>query len=350
MTERENMLRAIRFETPDHIPMEFVINDSCWNHYNHGVLFDLMESHPLLFPGFTRPSGKYQPRFLVNALADKPYTDPWGCVWQTSENGITGSVHGHALATWDNFDTYRAPDPLKTDGTYPVDWDLLSAEIKAAKEAGEFTRGGLPHGHTFLRIQDIRGYENFIFDMCDENPDIYKLIGMVEQFNYTYISKWVELEPDMITYPEDLGMQIGPMLSPDQFRKYIKPSYQRLMQPARDKDIIVHMHSDGDIRTLIDDIIEGGVEVINLQDLVNGIDWITDKFAGKVCVDLDIDRQEITYSGTPDQIDALIREEVEKIGSKQGGLMMIYGLYPGVPLENASAVMDAMEHYSFFYS
>ncbi|MCK5198434.1 MAG: hypothetical protein KAR21_08790 [Spirochaetales bacterium] len=350
MNKRENLLRTIRFETPEYVPMDFVINDACWNHYDHNVLFDLIESHPLLFPDFKRPDGNYKPQYLVTALADKPYTDPWQCVWKTAEDGITGSVHGHPLASWDNFDRYKAPDPLKTDGTYPVDWNVLSKEVEALKAAGQFVQGGLPHGHTFLRIQDIRGYENFIFDMVDEIPDIFKLIEMVEEFNLTYISKWLDLEPDMISYPEDLGMQVGPMLSPDQFRKFIKPSYQRLMKPARDKNIIVHMHSDGDIRTLADDLIDGGVEVINLQDLVNGIDWIADKFAGKVCVDLDIDRQNITFSGTPGQIDALIREEVEKIGSKQGGLMMIYGLYPGVPLENVSALMDAMERYSAFYS
>jgi uroporphyrinogen-III decarboxylase len=110
------------------------------------------------------------------------------------------------------------------------------------------------------------------------------------------------------------------------------------------------MHSDGDIRHLVDDIIDSGVEVINLQDLVNGIDWIAERFRGKVCVDLDIDRQLITPYGTPAQIDALIREEVEKIATPQGGLAMIYGLYPGVPLENVKALMDAMETYSFYYS
>ena len=153
-----------------------------------------------------------------------------------------------------------------------------------------------------------------------------------------------------MSYPEDLGMQIGPMLSPDAFRKYIKPSYQRLMAPAREAGCIVHMHSDGDIRTLVDDLIDGGVEVINLQDLVNGIDWIAERLAGRMCIDLDIDRQKITPFGTPAQIDALIREEVEKLGSREGGLMMIYGLYPGVPLENAAALMDAMEKYAPYYS
>jgi hypothetical protein len=350
MTERENLLRTIRFETPEYIPIKFSINDSCWNHYDQNELFDLMESHPRLFPDFKRPVGKYQPKYLVNALADTPYKDPWQCVWETSEDGITGSVHHHPLESWDSFADYQAPDPLKTDGTYPIDWEELGKQIKTAKAAGQFTQGGLPHGHTFLRLQDIRGYENFLFDLCDEEPNVFKLIEMVEEFNYAYISKWLELEPDMIIYPEDLGMQVGPMLSPEQFKKYIKPSYQRLMQLARDKNIIVHMHSDGDIRSLVDDLIDGGVEVINLQDLVNGIDWIAEKFSGKVCVDLDIDRQNITFSGTPAQIDGLIREEVEKIGSKRGGLMLLYGLFPGIPLENVAALMDALERYSTFYS
>jgi len=41
---------------------------------------------------------------------------------------------------------------------------------------------------------------------------------------------------------------------------------------------------------------------------------------------------------------------VEKLGSKQGGLMMIYGLYPGVPLANVQALMDAMQRYMGCYA
>ena len=188
-----------------------------------------------------------------------------------------------------------------------------------------------------------------MFDFADEEPHIFELIDKLEDFNCYIIQKYMSFDVDVMMYPEDLGMQIGPMISPKHFVKYIKPSYQRLMKPARNKGIIVHMHSDGDIRDLVVDLIDGGVEVINLQDLVNGIDWITEKFSGKTCIDLDIDRQAITANGTPEQIDALIREEVTKLGSKYGGLMMVYGLYPGVPLKNVTALMDAMERYAFHY-
>ncbi len=329
--------------------MNFHINAACWHHYDHDALQDLMEAHCFLFPGFTRQA-KLTLRYELNQLSEQPYTDPWGCVWETTEDGITGSVQTHPLADWGRFAGYAAPDPDATDGTYPIEWGSVEARVARLKDKGELVAGGLPHGHTFLRLQDIRGYENLTFDMVDRVPELYRLIEMVEQFNYRFVQNWLKLEPDIMSFPEDLGMQHGPMISPDHFRAYIKPVYRNIMKPARERGSIVHMHSDGDIRTLIDDIIDGGVDVINLQDLVNGLDWIAAKFARRTCVELDIDRQLITPTGTPEQIDRLIREEIETLGSKEGGLMMVYGLYPGVPLENVEAVMTAMETYAGFFS
>jgi uroporphyrinogen decarboxylase len=349
MTPRENKLRAIRFETPDYIPVSFHINGACWHHYDNGALQDLMEAHPLLFPGFVRRA-TVTPSSQPNQLRDTPYTDPWGCVWQSSDDGITGAVHGHPLADWAAFDAYVPPDPDTTDGTFPVDWGGLRERVRQQKADGKLVTGGLPHGHTFLRLQDIRGYENLLCDMIDDDPRLARLIRLVADFNYRYVLNWMTLAPDIMSFPDDLGMQVGPMVSPECFQRYIQPVYTRLMKPARDCGCLVHMHSDGDIRTLAEGLVKGGVDVINLQDLVNGLDWIAARFAGRVCVDLDIDRQVVTPRGTPAEIDRLIRTEVETLGSKKGGLLLIYGLYPGVPLRNAAAVMDAMERYTGFYA
>jgi hypothetical protein len=347
----DNYTRAIRFEKPDYIPMRFAINQACWHHYPKEALWDLMEEHKHLFPWFTRPAPDWEPDYGFDRKY-VPYTDDMGCVWETADDGIRGTVVGHPLADWSAFGTtWKMPDPNTSNGLTPENWKAREESWARIREQGGTIGGSLRHGHTFMQLCDLRGYQNLMFDMADEEPLLDELIDQLTDFNLTLVNRFINSGCcASMSYPEDLGMQIGPMLSPTHFRRYIKPAYQKLMKPAVDRGIPIHMHSDGDIRDLVDDILEAGVEVINLQDLVNGIDWIADRFRGKVCVDLDIDRQLITPYGTPAQIDALIREEVEKIGTPQGGLAMIYGLYPGVPLENVKALMDAMETYSFYYS
>ena len=350
MNKDRNLLKAISFDYPDHIPVTFHINDACWHHYPQERLCELIESHTFLFPDYERPALPYTPNYLPNARKDAPFTDSFGCVWETTDDGIVGVVTGHPLASWEDWPDYRMPNPDKTTGVLAIDWAEAEKEISAAKDRGEVTAGGLRHGHTFLQLNDIRGYANLIFDMAEEEPLLDELIEKLEAFNLAIIEHYVAMRPDIIVYAEDLGMQIGPMMRPDDFRRYIKPSYKRLMQPAGDAGLIIHQHSDGDIRLLCSDLIENGVKVLNLQDLVNGIGFIKENLKDKVCIELDIDRQKITPFGTPQDIDELILEEVSTLGSKAGGLMLIYGLYPGVPLENAKAVMDAMEKYAFYYN
>jgi hypothetical protein len=329
--------------------MVFHINGACWHHYPPEALLDLMEAHPLLFPAFRRADWK-PPTFSGGTKAGAPYTDPWGCVWETSDDGIAGAVIRHPLADWAAFEGYTPPDPERFSQTDAVSWEDSRQSRAKARAEGQLVWGGLGHGHTFMRLMYLRGYENLLVDMAQKDPRLDRLIGMVEAFNLAVVRHELACGLDVVGYPEDLGMQVGPMIPPAHFRRYIRPVYERLMTPAREAGCVIHMHSDGDIRTLLDDLLLSGVEVMNLQDLVNGLDWIRSRLAGRVCIDLDVDRQRVTRFGTPAQIDALIREEVEKLGSREGGLTMIHGLYPGVPLANVRALMDAMERYARYYA
>ena len=350
----ENTLRAISFERPEFIPMIFWINPACWHHYPHEALYELMAEHPLLFPDFNSqdnvlPStGHLTVEPAPWERAGKPYTDAWGCVWETTDDGITGSVTKHPLTDWDALQSYAPPDPAQTNGMAAIDWSKIKEKILKAKEEGKLGVGSLEHGHAFMRLSYLRGYENLLLDMADGEKRLSQLIEIVESFSVSIVRRYIDCGAAMMRYPEDLGMQLGPMLSPEQFRMYIKPIYEHLMEPARETGCLVHMHSDGDIRALANDLAMSGVDVLNLQDLVNGIDWIATNLKGRLCIDLDIDRQQITRFGSPKQIDELIRREVQMLGSPEGGLMMIYGLYPGVPLENVKAIADAMELYAIF--
>jgi hypothetical protein len=62
--------------------------------------------------------------------------------------------------------------------------------------------------------------------MADKDVRLWHLLEMVESFNQGIVQRYVDLGVVMMRYPEDLGMQLGPMLSPKHFRTYIKPTYE----------------------------------------------------------------------------------------------------------------------------
>ena len=62
---------------------------------------------------------------------------------------------------------------------------------QAAKDAGHFTSAGLEHGHTFLRLTDLCGYENTLLAMADEDENCYIAEAKVNVLKYisnTYIN------------------------------------------------------------------------------------------------------------------------------------------------------------------
>ena len=338
MTERENKLRAIRFEKPEYIPVRFVISEAVFSHYDPAAVEDLLLSHPVI-------AGEKALRPELSDAKDGlyDYDDEFGVQWEGAIAGIRGAVKVHPLADFSRIPAYTFPPLPKFDP------EADRMRVESAKARGEFTEAGLPHGHTFLRITDLCGYENTLYGMMDEDENLIRLIKRLEDYNYAFTSHYAKCGYDMVGYGEDLGMQSGPMLSPKLFKKYIQPSYRRIMKPARDAGAIIHMHSDGDIRALYEYLLEGGVDVLNLQDLVNGVDWIREHFFGKYCVELDIDRQNVTGFGTPKDGDELVKNEVRTLSSPAGGLMLIYGWYPGTPIENIRALMDAIEKYMFMW-
>ena len=352
MTSRENKIRAYRRQKPEWIPISVGITPMCWETNDPRELEALVRAHPVLFPhqepimARNHPLPGYQ-------QAGKSYEDGWGCIWVSAHDGMTGTVTKHPAADWDAFDSLRIPDPDRSDGMRVedevADWEKMRRIIQSNKENGIFTSARLEHGHTLLRLEYLRGYQNLIYDMADADPRLDQLIERVKGFSLERVRRMVRTEPDMIHYPEDLGSQTQPLISPDLFRRYIKPVYRELVAPAREKGILIHMHSDGYILDLLEDLMDVGMDVINMQDLVNGLDNIR-RFAGtRIAVDLDIDRQSITVSGSPKDIDDHIREAVMKLGSPEGGLSMTWQVWPPTPVRNMAAVMEAMEKYSTYY-
>jgi uroporphyrinogen-III decarboxylase len=200
-----------------------------------------------------------------------------------------------------------------------------------------------------MRLTYLRGFDSLMVDIAAAEPRLHKLIDLLVEHNMTIIRQWVDMGVDLVNIGEDLGSQTASIIGPRHFARWIRPAYEKLIAPCAEKGILVALHSDGYIMDLMDEFRIAGVNIINPQDLVNGIDNLAREVKGKFCIRLDIDRQKIVPFGTRQDIHDLIEEEVRKLGSPQGGLEMICGIYPPTPAENVDAVLEAMKEFRTYW-
>lgn len=349
LTARENYLRNASFEYPERMPLHLAISNASWDQWRD-EMEDVVARHPRIWPGFRKGTRDWDAFDFGPAHSKgQPFRDAWGCVWETSTNGIEGVVTEHPLLSWDYWNDWCVPDPRITADRGPAEWDRAAREVAAARERGEPTSGGLPHGFFFMRLTYLRGFANMMVDMAVEDPMLWRLIDALYDHNRAIIDQWLSLDVDMMSIGEDLGTQTASIISPAMFRKYCRPTYEKLIRPCREQGMHIMLHSDGYIMDLVDDLLIAGVTILNPQDLCNGIDNIRQALKGRVCIRLDVDRQSVVPYGTRQEIMDLIEEEVRVLGSPKGGLELICGIYPPTPPENVDAVASAFEAFETYW-
>jgi hypothetical protein len=306
--------------------------------------------HPTIFPDFEKDKRNYdQYQFAPAHRAHERFTDAWGCVWYDTINGLEGQVVEHPLEDWEKLKTYLPPDPLVQADRGPADWHAARKQVERDRQEGRVTAGYLPHGFFFMRLYYLRGFENLMTDLITEPPELHQLIAMLVEHNLKMVQQWLSMNVDVVVFGDDLGTQSASMVSPMMFHKWVTPAYKALMQPCRQAGCHVYLHSDGHVTELVDEFIECGITIVNPQDLCNGIDDLAKYLKGRVCISLDVDRQKIVPFGTRQDIRALIEEEVRKLGSPQGGLEFVAGIYPPTSPDNVDALCDAMEEFRTFW-
>jgi len=342
MTDEENYLKTIEFRRPDWIPCSVSLMPATWAKYRED-LEDIVIKHPIIF-GAQKKGGRDFDSFGTS-YTKGTYTDGWGCRWENISSGLDGQVVGHPIASWDEVKDYKAPDPMAGHN-----WKRIGEGLKQAREEGRLARGGgLPHGFMFQRLYYLIGFEKFMMGIAEGRSEVELLVQKVFSHNMAVVNKYLELGANFMSFGDDMGNQIRLPISPEHFRKYlIEPCFSRLFGACKKAGAHVYLHSDGHILEIIGDLVECGMTIINPQIRANTIDGLVRECKGKVCVNLDLDRQLFPFC-TPEDIEEHIKEATIKLSSREGGLMLHAECEPDVPLENIEAICQSLEKYRLYW-
>jgi uroporphyrinogen decarboxylase len=211
-------------------------------------------------------------------------------------------------------------------------------------------------GGALVRGMDLRGMENFLCDLCLDKKGVNRLFDkFVDEYLTTLdiVIKGVGKYIDILVFGDDMGTQVGPLISLDMFRELFKPRYKKMFDFVHNNsNCNVLFHSCGSVYEFIPDFIDMGIDILNpvQTDTANMDSKVLKKEFGKYitfwgggC------NTKILTFGTPVEIKEDVKRRID-IFSKGGGFVFnpIHNILANVPPENVIALFEAAYKYGFY--
>ena len=328
------MIKAVEYGSPDRVPNGCYALPASYNKH-HGKLEKIFHRYPSDFHQFVTS-------WTTVASDSIPYraginTDPWGVTWRNLNPGIFGHVVEHPLADLERLEGYEPPDPSQL-----VDFREVERSIRLNNH-DHYVLGDSEN--FFERLHFLHGFEDTLIDLVRGKKELLRLIDLLFDIKMRFIERWLELDIDGIYFLDDWGTMQGLMINPVLWRRVFKPLYKEMFDKVHRSGRHVFLHSDGYVLDIILDLIEIGVDALNIQVKLMGIELLGERFAGKLCILADIDRQHILPFGSTGEVEEYVRHIIQALGSSSGGLISWGEVGPDVPLLNVDAMFSAFERY-----
>lgn len=211
--------------------------------------------------------------------------------------------------------------------------------------------GGNFAAHVLASSQILRGWDVFLLDLLEQPAFAEALMDrLVDAYCERFDRYWNCLGQylDVVVVSDDLGTQMAPILSPELYRKRIKPFHKRLYSYMKKKSgAFVFLHSCGSVYRLIPDLIEAGIDILNpIQASAAEMDTRRLKrefgdvlvFWGGGC-----DTQRILPKGTRQEIRDEVKRRIDDLAPGGGFVFtQVHNILPDVPPENIMAMYEAV--------
>ena len=282
----------------------------------------------------------------------EPVMDAWGVTRSFPEN-VPGPFPVHTpekivIKDIENWRDYvKVPSVKFDDDAWGPFIEMANKVDKNEKFVAVMEAPGIfEQSHYLCEIQNTLMY---FYTNPDELKEVYE---MITDYEYAMAEEICShLHPDAVFHHDDWGSQQSTFISPDMFREFIKPCYEKVYGYYKQHgvELIVH-HSDSYAATLVPDMIDMGIDVWQGVMRTNNIKELIDKYGGKISFMGGIDSASVDHDGwNREEIIREVRRSCDEFGSKyyipctsQGGPDSVY---PGV----YQVVSEEIDNYSKEY-
>lgn len=193
-------------------------------------------------------------------------------------------------------------------------------------------------------ILNSMGIDGFSYAMADDPEMVEILFDRYVEWVCELLDKTQSLGFDFVKFSDDIAYKTGPMFSPATFREFFLPRMKIVADQTRLPWIY---HSDGNLLPVFDDLISLGMNAVNpIEPGAMDIFEIKRIYGKRICIHGNIDLHYTLTLGTPEEVDAEVKEKIEKIGAGGGYIVAsANSITDYCKVENVLAMRDAIQKY-----
>jgi uroporphyrinogen decarboxylase len=173
-------------------------------------------------------------------------------------------------------DSWRATKAQMTPTSDRIDWKYLEQNYKSWRENGIWVMGCLWFGFDITHSWFV-GTENLLMALAEEPEWCYEMfmheLDMCIDLMNQVLDRGYVL--DEVMWPDDMGYKLNQFFSMKTYRDILKPVQKKAIKWAHSKGIYTHLHSCGDIRPFVPELIEIGIDCLNPMEVKAGMDPYT---------------------------------------------------------------------------
>ncbi len=227
----------------------------------------------------------------------------------------------------------------------PVDFMMLEYMIeKMGPDVAHFF--GIP-GPFRTSWQLMGGMDTLLLAYIRNPGLVLDLARIATDFNKAAVEMAADKGADVITLQGDLAFNTSTLMSPDQYRKFLKPFTTEIVEFAHRKGLKVIKHSDGNLWPILEDLVEVGFDGLHpIQPQCMDIKEVKTSIEGRTAVIGNIDCSFLLPFGTEEEVEKTVTETI-RAAAPGGGYIMSSSntIHPGVKAENYIAMVRATKKY-----
>ncbi len=254
-----------------------------------------------------------------------------------------------------DFDFQVVADELRRLPDTIAKWVKIQYALPAPGESRRHAaRSDSPWIPLLCSLFDLFGMEATLVKMHEEPELIEAAIERITAFILEFEGGLLEATKgsvDHFYFGDDFATQSGMMLSPKDWRRFLKPSYARIYGLAKDYGLNVWIHCCGQFRPVMPDMIELGMdawETVQVHLKGNEPEILKREYGKDLTFCGGISTQKTLPFGTPEQVRAEVRERIRLLGAG-GGYVCAgdHSILRDVPMENVIAMLDEAQNFRF---